>query len=345
MFAYCNNNPVNNSDPLGLFSFGDLFRGVSLLSIGIAACVAAVTIVTAGACAPLAVAAAVTFGAGAVTAVNGASEVAESVTGYNPVRDTLYGGDTAAYERDRDTIATVAEVGTMIISAASAYDLCFIEGTLVKAAEGLVPIEEIEAGNYVWAWDEESGQVALRQVVETYINDTSELVHVFVAGEEIVSTPNHPFYSPVKGWTEACRLRAGDILVLVNGEYVVVEKVQHELLETPVKVYNFQVHDYHTYFVAYAGVLVHNSCTEKHHIVEQCQERKSGIDRTLIQSEDNIVEIPSEVHHVISGYYSSKPGGPGTLRFRDTLIGKSFSEQYEIGKKVLEWAINTVGIK
>ena len=51
-------------------------------------------------------------------------------------------------------------------------------------------------------------------------------------------------------------LRAGDVLVLVNGEYVVVEKVQHELLESPVQVYNFQVEDYHTYYVAESGVLV-----------------------------------------------------------------------------------------
>ena len=58
----------------------------------------------------------------------------------------------------------------------------------------------------------------------------------------------------------AAHLRAGDILVLVNGEYVVVEKVQHELLESPVKVYNFQVADYHTYYVA-SGVLVHNMCS------------------------------------------------------------------------------------
>ena len=62
-----------------------------------------------------------------------------------------------------------------------------------------------------------------------------------------------------QGWTDAAQLRAGDILVLVNGEYVVVEKVQHELLETPVKVYNFHVEDYHTYYVA-SGVLVHNKC-------------------------------------------------------------------------------------
>lgn len=52
-------------------------------------------------------------------------------------------------------------------------------------------------------------------------------------------------------------MRAGDILVLVNGEYVIVEQVQHELLESPVKVYNFQVADYHTHYVA-SGVLVHN---------------------------------------------------------------------------------------
>ena len=96
--------------------------------------------------------------------------------------------------------------------------------------------------------------------METNVNETDELVHVFVNGEEIVTTPSHPFYSPVKGWTDAVHLRAGDILVLVNGEYVVVEKVQHELLENPVKVYNFQVEDYHTYYIAESGVLVHNEC-------------------------------------------------------------------------------------
>ena len=111
-----------------------------------------------------------------------------------------------------------------------------------------------------WAWDEKTGEIELKSVVEIYENETSELIHVFVEGEEIVSTPEHPFYSPVKGWTEAVRLRAGDILVLINGEYVVVEKVQHEILETPITVYNFHVSEFHTYFVSSAGTLVHNSC-------------------------------------------------------------------------------------
>ncbi len=140
---------------------------------------------------------------------------------------------------------------------------CFVAGTLVLAEGGKIPIEQIQSGDFVWAWDEETGDVALKKVVETYANETDELTHIFVNGEEIITTPTHPFYSPVKGWTDAVHLRAGDILVLVNGEYVVVEKVQHEILEAPVAVYNFQVEDYHTYYVADAGVLVHNDCSKR----------------------------------------------------------------------------------
>ena len=66
---------------------------------------------------------------------------------------------------------------------------------------------------------------------------------------------------PKLGWTSAIKLRAGDILVLSNGEYVVVEAVQHEILESPIKVYNFEVEDFHTYFVGESSVLVHNRCT------------------------------------------------------------------------------------
>ena len=140
---------------------------------------------------------------------------------------------------------------------------CFIAGTLVYAKIGPVPIEEVQPGDLVWAADPETGETALKKVVRTFVSETEELVRVTLRGEEILCTPGHPFYSPVKGWTEACRLRAGDILVLVNGEYVVVEQVQHELLEAPIQVYNLEVADFHTYFVSGCAVLVHNRCGDK----------------------------------------------------------------------------------
>lgn len=49
------------------------------------------------------------------------------------------------------------------------YGSCFVAGTLVATATGYVAIEKIKAGDLVWAWDEETGDVALKQVVETYI--------------------------------------------------------------------------------------------------------------------------------------------------------------------------------
>ena len=47
---------------------------------------------------------------------------------------------------------------------------------------------------------------------------------------------------------------------MLNGEYVVVEQVQHELLESPVAIYNFEVEGFHTYYVGDTEVLVHNDC-------------------------------------------------------------------------------------
>lgn len=137
---------------------------------------------------------------------------------------------------------------------------CFIAGTLVETAEGKKPIEEIKSGDIVLAENPKTGEIAMKKVVQTFENESDELVHVFVNGEEIITTPNHPFYVPECGWTLAIKLRAGDLLVLSNGEYVIVEAVQHEILESPVKVYNFEVEDFHTYFVGESSVLVHNDC-------------------------------------------------------------------------------------
>ena len=77
-------------------------------------------------------------------------------------------------------------------------------------------------------------------------------------------------------------LRAGDVLVLSNGELVTVEFVQHEILEQPIKVYNFEVEDFHTYFVGECGVLVHNDCTNIQGAGHgKSQKHKDTIDATM----------------------------------------------------------------
>ena len=142
----------------------------------------------------------------------------------------------------------------------AAFPLC----SAPVSADGMKPIEEVRKGDWVWSVAPETGDPEFKQVEDVFVNETDEIVHVRYGDTEIDATPNHPFYVAEKGWVSAVNLRAGDRLQLVNGEYVTVEQVQHEILESPVKIYNFEVQDNHTYYVGGddddSAVLVHNKC-------------------------------------------------------------------------------------
>jgi intein/homing endonuclease len=129
--------------------------------------------------------------------------------------------------------------------------------------DGYKSIELIKAGDMVYSANEETGEVSIKEVVRTFVNETDELIYLQMGDSELVTTPGHPFFIYGKGFEYAGNLRAGDILVDVNGEKVVLEFVQHEILETPVKVYNFEVEDWHTYFVGDGDIWTHNLCTTK----------------------------------------------------------------------------------
>ena len=86
-----------------------------------------------------------------------------------------------------------------------------------------------------------------------------KLVHLTINGEEIVTTDNHPFYVQGRGFIEAGKLLVGDKLISVNGEDLIIEEFFIEETVEPVDVYNFQVEDYHTYFVGENEVWVHNA--------------------------------------------------------------------------------------
>ncbi len=152
-------------------------------------------------------------------------------------------------------------IGTTVKTAVKTFargELCFVAGTQILTENGKVPIENIKIGDYVYSEDPETGEKGLKRVAQTFINEINELVYVTVNGEEIVTTPGHPFYVVSKGWVGADELKVGDSLIVYKGKQVVVEKVKLELLSTPVTVYNFEVEDFHTYYVGENSVLVHN---------------------------------------------------------------------------------------
>ncbi|MBR6563608.1 MAG: Hint domain-containing protein, partial [Clostridia bacterium] len=160
--------------------------------------------------------------------------------------------------------------------------LCFVAGTIVKTENGDEAIENVQVGDYVWAQDTETGEVTLKRVVRTFRNETAKLVTVKAGDEVIETTPEHPFYVPDCdemrgnstglgfGWVKAKDLRPGDTLVLLDGSTATVDSVTFATLDKPITVYNFEVEDFHTYFVGMNGLLVHNSnCGEPSNLLEQ----------------------------------------------------------------------------
>ena len=145
--------------------------------------------------------------------------------------------------------------------AASQNMACFIAGTMVLTTAGLVAIERLKAGDVVISTNPDTLETASKTVLETYVRKVDKLVHLTINGEEIVTTDNHPFYVQGRGFINAGNLLVGDKLISVNGEDLVIEKFFIEETAESVSVYNFQVEDYHTYFVGDCAVWVHNDCT------------------------------------------------------------------------------------
>ena len=53
--------------------------------------------------------------------------------------------------------------------------------------------------------------------------------------------------------------------MLSDGSYGTIDSIGIEALLKPEVTYNFEVADYHTYYVGERNVLVHNKCLQEHH--------------------------------------------------------------------------------
>ena len=100
-------------------------------------------------------------------------------------------------------------------------------------------------------------------------------------------------------------------------------KNQRELLESPAKVYNFQVGDYHTYYVA-SGVLGHNSCYNPKSNATRAARLSNGSNATRAARLSN----GSTAYLQENGEYAGK------------LVAKDFAQQGNSAYKLFELAGN-----
>ena len=156
---------------------------------------------------------------------------------------------------------TTIKLNTIAASnAKQAKAACFTAGTKIHTEKGFKNIEKIKAGDYVWSENPETKEKALKQVKKIFVREKDSIVRLAINGEVIETTSEHPFYVEGKGWRAAGELTAGTEVRLEDGSSGTVTEKEDIQLEEPVAVYNFEVEDYHTYYVSEQKVLVHNMC-------------------------------------------------------------------------------------
>ncbi|MGG1644382.1 polymorphic toxin-type HINT domain-containing protein, partial [Paenibacillus sp. NRS-1782] len=136
---------------------------------------------------------------------------------------------------------------------------CFTAGTKVQTDEGEKNIEDITVGDKVLSKNEETGEQAYKEVTHLYRND-KEIIYELTIGDQVIeTTDNHPFWVEGKGWVLAADLQVGDKLQQSNGNTLAIDNIENVKHDEMVKVYNFTVADFHTYFVSDLGIWVHNT--------------------------------------------------------------------------------------
>lgn len=138
--------------------------------------------------------------------------------------------------------------------------LCFTAGTLIKTIQGKKKIEDIQVGDKVLSKDDKTGKIAYKKVKRLFKREVDKIYTVQVGKEKIETTAEHPFWVKGKGWVKAKDLQKGDLLEDENGVGLPVEKILIKIEKTTV--YNFEVEDFHTYYVSDTGIWVHNTCID-----------------------------------------------------------------------------------
>ncbi len=134
---------------------------------------------------------------------------------------------------------------------------CFTAGTLVSTEQGLRPIETLKEGDRVWALGQGTVEVGLKPITKLFRHEVTNLVVLTVGGEVIETTPEHPFWMRDEGWVRAGQLEVGDELLTRDGAWLTITAV--ELRQGDFIVFNFEVGDFHSYYVGTDAISVHNA--------------------------------------------------------------------------------------
>jgi hypothetical protein len=160
---------------------------------------------------------------------------------------------------------------TKMCFVASTLVLCQVEGSArLEPIGGLESLAQVHSELKVWARDEFTGEEGWKRPMAWFITHPEELFTLSVdtdgdgePDEELTGTGEHPFWvEDDRAFVPMRDLRPGMRLALAQKGKVAIVTGNVSKRGPPggaFTTYNFEVEDFHTYFVGQAGVWVHNS--------------------------------------------------------------------------------------
>lgn len=153
------------------------------------------------------------------------------------------------------TIPAGATINGILVEQDRKYDsVSFVAGTLISAPYGEIPIEELENGMEVYAWDKNGRKKVVK--ILALRKGFKKTVILSTKSSQVEATIDHPFWTRKRGWQKAEKLTVWDE-VSVYGKWERLQKI--ELTGKIKDVYNLSLESPHTYMAN--GFGVHNLIT------------------------------------------------------------------------------------
>lgn len=131
---------------------------------------------------------------------------------------------------------------------------CFPGGTLIATPQGMVPIAALSAGDAVLSVDND-GSVREASIRHTTQYDDIDILVVVTSAGELRTTAPHPVWMGGQRFVPAGMLKAGDVVMMLDGGDVRPATVQALRAEARERVFNLQVEQPYTYVAS--GFIVH----------------------------------------------------------------------------------------
>ena len=128
---------------------------------------------------------------------------------------------------------------------------CISEGTQITCVSGTRNIEDIVPGGLVYCVDEDTGDIKIRPVLNVWDKGIKGCVKIQCKGlysnyeTELVLTPDHKLFTQDKEYVCAEKLKPGDVIRSLLGEYITVTCVESCGSR---HVYDIEVEEHHNFF-------------------------------------------------------------------------------------------------